>query len=189
MLDFELVRMNYQPNGTIDVCDILITGNPTNEDVTWETDIENAQAFYNSIIEEYRKDHRIEGFLDTPYQVRKDVAEWIEYAIERREPEWEENDYEDGYDDWLDEVWDGTVLICGYSYPPSKALEAVDPIAYRCGTSQYLDAMFEEFGESEDYKTFERGFDHIRNEFMDWWKENNLEPDGYIDPNNVEDED
>ena len=40
------------------------------------------------------------------------------------------------YDDMLDECYEDP-KICGMSYCTSRALKEVDPIAYRCGFSDY----------------------------------------------------
>lgn len=51
-----------------------------------------------------------------------------------------ENISEDVYDEMLDECY-GEIEICGYSYDASIALYRVDPIAYRCGFSDYTDSL------------------------------------------------
>jgi hypothetical protein len=48
-------------------------------------------------------------------------------------------EYEE-YDDFLDEV-SGDVQIGILSYSASQVLKEVDPIAYRCGFSDWLDSM------------------------------------------------
>ena len=47
------------------------------------------------------------------------------------------NDFYEVYDDMLNGIWE-TAQICGYEYSPAQALQAVDPIAYRCGYSDWL---------------------------------------------------
>ena len=52
---------------------------------------------------------------------------------------YDETDVEKMYDDWLDEIVDLPdfgVLTYGYAY----ILQELDPIAYRCGYSDFLDA-------------------------------------------------
>lgn len=44
------------------------------------------------------------------------------------------------YNDMLDCY--GMVNVCGYEYYPSIALERLDPIAYRCGYSDYTDSLY-----------------------------------------------
>lgn len=52
-----------------------------------------------------------------------------------------ENIDEDNYDDMLDDCY-GEIEICGLSYAASIALYRVDPIAYRCGFSDYCDSLY-----------------------------------------------
>lgn len=49
----------------------------------------------------------------------------------------------DLYDDMLNEVY-GDVEICGYKYSAAYAFEEVDPIAYRCGLSDWKDDVYSE---------------------------------------------
>lgn len=51
-------------------------------------------------------------------------------------------DLDQRYQDFLDEVY-GTVKIGGYEYSTSSALREVDPVAYRCGFSDWLDSELE----------------------------------------------
>lgn len=54
-----------------------------------------------------------------------------------------DSDLHDMYDDMLDEVY-GTVSIAGYQYSASRSLREIDPIAYRCGFNDWLDAEITE---------------------------------------------
>ena len=47
------------------------------------------------------------------------------------------------YDDMLDDCHED-VKICGMTYNTSKALKDVDPIAYRCGFSDYTASLEED---------------------------------------------
>lgn len=55
---------------------------------------------------------------------------------------------EQGYDDWLDEI-SGEVTIGSLSYSASRVLSQVDPIAYRCGFSDYVDGL-----DNEDFEEY-----------------------------------
>ena len=44
------------------------------------------------------------------------------------------------FDEMLDECYD-MIKVCGYEYYPSHVLESTDPIAYRCGLTDYLDSL------------------------------------------------
>lgn len=63
------------------------------------------------------------------------------------------------YDDMLDEVY-GEAKIGGYEYSTSKAMKEVDPTAYRCGFSDWLDSecqsdvLIEVDGEYYDFSDF-----------------------------------
>lgn len=80
--------------------------------------------------------------------VFKDIAE-IEYTtgfdraeiVEalRRGP-LTDDELNEMYDRMLDEVY-GDIKICGYEYCASKAFQDVDPIAYNCGQSDFLDSL------------------------------------------------
>ena len=48
-----------------------------------------------------------------------------------------ERDIELAYEDMLDECY-GTVKVAGFSYDTSYLLKSVDPIAFRCGLSDYI---------------------------------------------------
>lgn len=54
---------------------------------------------------------------------------------------WE--DVEEGFRDALD--CDGTLKIGSLEYYPSVILEAVDPIAFRIGVSEYADFLAEDY--------------------------------------------
>jgi hypothetical protein len=54
-----------------------------------------------------------------------------------------ESDLYDRYDEMLDEVY-GEVAIGGLTYDTAMALREVDPIAYRCGFNDWLDAELSE---------------------------------------------
>lgn len=47
---------------------------------------------------------------------------------------------QDAYIDWLDDVY-GEVSVCGYNMYASTILEKCDPIAFRCGFSDWEDFM------------------------------------------------
>lgn len=47
------------------------------------------------------------------------------------------DDYQDDYDEVLDEG--GAVVVGGCEFLPSRILRELDPIAYRCGLNDYVD--------------------------------------------------
>ena len=57
------------------------------------------------------------------------------------------DNYDDtaAYDEMLRDCYgdkDGNIDICGLSYDAAYALERLDPIAYRCGFTDYMDAIY-----------------------------------------------
>lgn len=68
------------------------------------------------------------------------------------------------YDDYLDEV-NGEVEVCGMSYSASNVLKNVDPIAYRCGKSDYADSLDKE--DQEEYKELESELEDLESELED----------------------
>lgn len=54
-----------------------------------------------------------------------------------------ENIDESLYDDWLDEI-DGPFAIGGSTFYPSEILSKCDPIAYRCGYSDFTNYIYDE---------------------------------------------
>jgi len=59
----------------------------------------------------------------------------------------------DEYIEMLDDVY-GDVTIAGMTYSAGTALEAVDPVAFRCGLGDYesqIQAEMEDALENEDY--------------------------------------
>ena len=56
------------------------------------------------------------------------------------------------YMEFLSEVYE-PVIICGMEYDAGRALEAIDPIAFRCGLNDYeseIQSELEDAIESED---------------------------------------
>ena len=76
-------------------------------------------------------------FNGEEFETREEAEEYIseEYAPEI-------------YDDYLDEMYPETT-ISGCNYATSHALKEIDPIAYRCGMSDYVNELFEEIEEEE----------------------------------------
>lgn len=58
------------------------------------------------------------------------------------------------YDDMPNE--DGPVVIAGMEFDPAYALNELDPIAYKCGWIDYMDAIGVDTDELEDDYTFNR---------------------------------
>ena len=50
-----------------------------------------------------------------------------------------ESELETMFDETLDS--EGTVMVGGYEFYPSRILETLDPTAYRCGMADYADSL------------------------------------------------
>lgn len=53
------------------------------------------------------------------------------------------------YMDYLDEIY-GDVQVCGYTYGHGRTLEAIDPVAFRCGLGDYESEIQTELEEAID---------------------------------------
>jgi hypothetical protein len=74
----------------------------------------------------------------------EEIQEELETAKQRLE-ELENCDNEDEYDEALDEQ--GTVSVGGLEFYPSKILSECDPVAYRCGHTDFNDSLITEQNE------------------------------------------
>ena len=61
----------------------------------------------------------------------------------------------EAYDDFIREMT-GDVVLLGIGYDPATILNAVDPIAYKCGWIDWCDAEGIDTDELEDDYTFDR---------------------------------
>lgn len=75
--------------------------------------------------------------LQDALEIKQDELKELE--TDRDSIELEESDYETSYQDLINES--GDVEIMGMSYNASHVLEEVDPIAYRCGLSDYVNGI------------------------------------------------
>ena len=90
--------------------------------------------------------------------------------------ELEESEYEDKYKDLIDELT-GTIKIMGISFNASRILEELDPIAYNCGLSDYVDSL--DKIEDSAYIEMQEEYDEFSGEVFDLEEEiNNLEMEG-----------
>jgi uncharacterized protein YlxW (UPF0749 family) len=62
--------------------------------------------------------------------------------------ELDESDYEDQYIECIDS--EGAVMVAGMAFTASRILQELDPIAYNCGLTDYVDGIDKE--EEDDYK-------------------------------------
>lgn len=61
------------------------------------------------------------------------------------------------YDEWLDEINEG-IQIGRCKYSASRVLKQIDPIAYGCGFTDWLDSITEPWKCGKCGKTYEDGY-------------------------------
>ena len=74
------------------------------------------------------------------------------------------DNYEDQFDDMLDESIPEIEIGC-LTYLPSQVLKAVDPTAYRCGLIDYIDSLDVE--DSDEYKELQEEIDQLKSDIED----------------------
>lgn len=87
----------------------------------------------------------------------------IQIADKRQEIdtfELDESDYEDSYDDMLDECNEGL-----FGLTPSRILFQCDPIGYNVGLSDYVDSLDVE--DMEEYENLKEGLEELESELED----------------------
>lgn len=67
------------------------------------------------------------------------VPDWANYVNSEGEL-FTESELEDSFADGLDDCW-GPVSVCGYEYEAGRTLREIDPVAFRCGFLDWLDAQ------------------------------------------------
>lgn len=70
---------------------------------------------------------------------------------------------ENQYDTMLDEVY-GDVEIAGLSYSTSRALEQLDPIAYRTGYNDWLDSL--DLEDVQEYRELQDELEELKGELL-----------------------
>lgn len=104
---------------------------------------------------DYGSEFEWEGFADdedhaeglaaasaTSKKVGTQVQQMLELEELDQFEEISEEEAEERYDDWLD--CEGTVKVGGLEFYPSNILEKCDPIAYRCGFSDFTDVLLDD---------------------------------------------
>ena len=74
------------------------------------------------------------------------------------------DDYEDQFDDMLDESIP-EIEIGSLTYSPSHVLKNVDPTAYRCGLNDFVDSLDVE--DSDEYKELQEEIDQLKSDIED----------------------
>ena len=74
------------------------------------------------------------------------------------------DDYEDQFDESLDESIPEIEIGC-LTYSPSPVLKNVDPTAYRCSLNDFVDSLDVE--DSDDYKALQDEIDQLKSDIED----------------------
>ncbi len=93
--------------------------------------------------------------------LKKQIAE-LEDKIDNFEID--EDKYDENYDEWLDEIY-GEIMIGNISFLPSRILKELDPIAYRCGFSDYIDSL--DIENDEEYQELQTELEEVKEELAE----------------------
>jgi len=99
--------------------------------------------------------------MNERYKALSERLEDLEDQIDNYEID--PDDYIDEYDDMLDEL--GDVTIGTLSYSASRVLEEIDPVAYRCGLTDYVDSI--DLDDIAEYRELVDERDTIQDEIYD----------------------
>ena len=94
--------------------------------------------------------------------LKKQIAD-LENKIDNFEID--EDKYDENYDEWLDEIFYGEIMIGNISFLPSRILKELDPIAYRCGFSDYIDSL--DIEDDEEYQELQTELEEAKEELAE----------------------
>ena len=94
-------------------------------------------------------------------EIRKMQAMIADKEKQQEQIELDPDDYEDQFDESLDESIPEIEIGC-LTYSPSHVLKNVDPTAYRCGLNDFVDSLDVE--DSDEYKALQSEIDDIQEE-------------------------
>ena len=109
--------------------------------------------------QEREKRETLKRILQNQLDELQERAEDARYFMQTYEIDADEHikDYEDTLHDLY-----GLVEICGLTYDPAHALKEIDPTAYRCGLSDYVDSLDKE--EEPDYMEVKEELEEIESD-------------------------
>lgn len=93
--------------------------------------------------------------------LKKQIAD-LENKIDNFEID--EDKYDENYDEGLDEIY-GEIMIGNISFLPSRILKELDPIAYRCGFSDYIDSL--DIEDDEEYQELQTELEEVKEELAE----------------------
>lgn len=97
-------------------------------------------------------------------EIRKMQALIADKEKQQEQIELDPDDYEDQFDEYLDESIPEIEIGC-LTYAPSHVLKNVDSVAYRCGLNDFVDALGVE--DSDEYKDLQDEIDSLKDAIDD----------------------
>ena len=97
-------------------------------------------------------------------EIRKMQAQIADKEKQQSNIELDPDDYEDQFDESLDESIPEIEVGC-LTYSPSRVLKNVDPVAYRCGLNDFIDSLDVE--DSDEYKALQEEIDQLQSDIED----------------------
>ena len=98
------------------------------------------------------------------HEIRKLQDQVTAKETQQSQIEIDPDEYLDEYDSLLDEA--GPVTVAGLEFYPSQILGKLDPIAYRCGLNDYVDATYSA-EDTDEYKALEEEIDFLNDQISD----------------------
>ena len=98
------------------------------------------------------------------HEIRKMQAQIADKEKQQSNIELDPDDYEDQFDESLDESIPEIEIGC-LTYSPSHVLKNVDPVAYRCGLNDFVDSLDVE--DSDEYKELQEEIDQLKSDIED----------------------
>ena len=97
-------------------------------------------------------------------EIRKMQALIADKEKQQEQIELDPDDYEDQFDESLDESIPEIEIGC-LTYLPSHVLKNVDPTAYRCGLNDFVDSL--DIEDSDEYKALQEEIDQLESDIED----------------------
>ena len=98
------------------------------------------------------------------HEIRKMQSQIADKEKQQEQIELDPDDYEDQFDEMLDESIPEIEIGC-LTYSPSHVLKKVDPTAYRCSLNDFVDSLDVE--DSDEYKALQEEIDQLKSDIED----------------------
>ena len=98
------------------------------------------------------------------HEIRKMQSQIADKEKQQDQIELDPDDYEDQFDESLDESIPEIEIGC-LTYSPSHVLKNIDPTAYRCGLNDFVDSIDVE--DSDEYKALQDEIDQLESDIKD----------------------